>query len=185
MTNKHPKSPAYAHKKPGPKSKDRAPRSIKEWGERLERNTPNNPKPSKSDEAEFEEWWVKYAVRVGEVETMKLYVEKKEMTQAEAEAGQTKTKRLCTASQYFQISKEQWVKEVYPHLPVRIENGLLARNFVGYIYGDRRGVIAGQRPSCRFGVLYVIDEKSHNHIFKAQPKKCEFSATLKEEKKVI
>ena len=103
---------------------------------------------------------------------MKLYVEKKEMTQAEAEAGQTKTKRLCTTSQYFQIPKEQWEKEVYPHTPLRIENGLLARIYDDFNYYVRRIVDADQQPSGRFGVLYVLDEKPCEHKWVKQFPKC-------------
>ena len=110
---------------------------------------------------------------------MKLYVEKKEMTQAEAEAGQTATKRLCTASQYIQIPKEQWEREVYPHTPLRIENGLLARYCNDLDDYDRRGVYAGYQPSDRFGVLYVLDEEPCKHKFKKQPDKCEKCGEVK------
>jgi hypothetical protein len=102
---------------------------------------------------------------------MKLYIEKTPMTEKEAEAAQTKTKRLCTASQYFKIPKDQWEKEIYPHTPLRIEDGLLARD--GYVGFDGvRRVVVVRRPSGRVGVLYVIDEEPCKHTFEKQPDKC-------------
>lgn len=106
---------------------------------------------------------------------MKLYVEKTEITQAGAEAGQTKGKRLMTASEFFQIPEEQYMAEVYSHLPLRIENGLLARSVddFGFGYNNRRYVVAVGQPSNRFGVLYIINEKPHKHEFVKQKDKCE------------
>lgn len=103
---------------------------------------------------------------------MKIYVETKEMTQAEAEAGQTKTRRLATANQVFQIPQDRWNMACYPHTPLRIEKGLLARGYNFLVDYNRRGVGADVQPSVRLGVLYVDDEKPHTHKFLAQPKKC-------------
>lgn len=94
---------------------------------------------------------------------MKLHIETKPMTQAEAEAGQKNGRRLATASEVFEIPTDQWNKECYPHTPLRIENGLLARSFYALGYDGRRYVNALDRPSHRFGVLYVLDEKPCEH----------------------
>ena len=101
---------------------------------------------------------------------MKFYVEKTKMTQAEAEAAQTKNKRLAEAHEVLQMPWEDFKRDIRVSCPLRIAHGLLVR-------GDglvRRGVDAYYGPGGgRFGVLYVIDEKPHKHKWVKQPRKCE------------
>ena len=103
---------------------------------------------------------------------MKFYVEKTEMTQAEAEAAQTKTKRLAEAHEVLQMPWEEFEGDIRDLCPLRIAHGLLVR--YDDVLLDGRVVVALYDPSdVRFGVLYVIDEKPHKHKWVKQPRKCE------------
>ena len=108
---------------------------------------------------------------------MKYYVETNK-TYNEAKAGENKSRRLITASEFFQIPKEELkVLGKDCNSDWWIENGLLARG--DYIFGlnYRRLVFAGGQPSGRFGVLYT-DRQPHKHNFEKQPRKCKTCGEL-------
>ena len=103
---------------------------------------------------------------------MKFYVEKTKMTQAEAEAAQTKNKRLAEAHEVLQMPWEDFKKDIRDSCPLRIAHGLLVR--CDYDLFDWRNVYACCNPGdVRFGALYAIDEKPHKHKWVKQPRKCE------------
>ena len=105
---------------------------------------------------------------------MKYYVETNK-TYNEAKAGENKTRRLITASEFFQIPKEELkVLGKDCNSDWWIENGLLA---YGLGDGDRRYVFADYEPSLRLGVLYT-DRQPHKHKFEKQPRKCKTCGEL-------
>ena len=90
--------------------------------------------------------------------------EKQRMTFEEAKkACKAKGGHLPDANEAFQIKTESKYESFWVELP----GGLLARYFSGYGY-IRRGVDACDQPSVRYGVVCVLDEKPHKHVWKTK-----------------
>ena len=89
--------------------------------------------------------------------------EKQRMTFEEAKkACKAKGGHLPDANEAFQIKTESKYESFWVELP----GGLLARGFGDFIYG--RFVNAVDQPSFRFGVVCVLDEKPHKHVWKTK-----------------
>ena len=94
--------------------------------------------------------------------------EKQRVAYSEAKAAAKKKGcRLLTPDEYLSQTSISPSHKLWSCVPFWLEGGLLARYF--YFYGsDGRYVVAGFQPSDRCGVVCVLDEKPHKHVWKTK-----------------